>query len=160
MRPFGEARPSAETSVTPERLIPNDTDRWSLRNLIELCRDRLGPEDDITFEPDSPMANLHAMIKTRKIYAVEVPIHTEHRAGLSTAQTHHLQRMMVLHHKTVSSEEVGRSQQLTSFLETSCRDEYRQFDGFRPDLTDMPYEWTIALEDVQLLRLRQEGDPE
>lgn len=131
-----------------------ETDRWGFCYLIEVCRDRLPEEEGIVVTPDNPMANLYAMILTRKVYGVRIPAETDKRYGLRPRQNQHLQKMMVIHHKTICPEDVTKSEQLTSFLQSCCKEEYEQFERFQPDLSDLPYEWMLALEDVRWLQAR------
>lgn len=152
---LGDHFPKLELGRTPEISRVIEVERWALRNLIEVCKGRLVKEGKLTAAPDSPLANLVAMINTRKIYGVEVPNKTDKRSGLKNHEMKHLQKMMVLHHKTICQDEVASSQSLTSLLESCCREEYEQFGRFQLDLNDIPYEWLMAMEDVQILRDRQ-----
>jgi hypothetical protein len=160
-----EPRPG-EDALVPHQEPPREisaaieADRWGFCYLIEICRDRLPEEEGIIVTPDNPMANLHAMILTRKVYGVRIPAETDKRFGLKPWQRQHLQKMMVVHHKTICPEEVAKSEQLTSFLLDCCKEEYEQFEGFQPDLSDLPYEWLLALEDVRWLQARLEGGKE
>lgn len=157
-----EPRSEPPQEPEPQRKITEaiEADRWAFCYLIEVCRDRLPEEEGIVVTPDNPMANLYAMILTRKVYGVRIPAETDKRYGLRPWQNQHLQKMMVAHHKTICPEEVAKSEQLTSFLSDCCKEEYEQFEKFQLDLSDLSYEWLLALEDVRWLQARLAGSEE
>lgn len=140
-------------------LIPAPIERSTLLDLIEISRDRVPIEWEVTIDNQDPISDIFAMLKARDDFDVRLNSLPDPPPGMSEATRQHLVRMIVVHSELISRVSLGRSGIIDRIVRNWFEKEFRDFEAIDgsdgPD--SLPEAWKLAYDDAWCLRVRMES---